>query len=31
MSLSNSDLFHTAWVVPDLAVAMESFRTIGLR
>ena len=31
MSLSNSDFFHTAWVVPDLAAAMESFRTIGLR
>ena len=31
MPLSHSDLFHAAWVVPDLAVAMDSFRTVGLR
>ena len=31
MPLSHSDLFHAAWVVPDLAAAMKSFQTVGLR
>ena len=31
MPLSHSDQYHAAWVVPDLAAAMESFQTIGLR
>ena len=31
MPLSHSDQYHAAWVVPDLAAAMESFRALGLR